>query len=222
MFSVVRAQHRNEFWTKINATKSISPRLEGGIDIQHRRQNGFKSNYNMFRYKMTNSLRFWAYYKLNHNWTLILSPFAYFDNYLIKSGSEEIQKSAELRTMGGIVKGFSFGNLINKNRFLYEISSIAVTEPERAIRHRYRLQNAFSMQVTGFKNKSSLNYSVINEILFKTLKGNTNFDQNRIYNGLQWKFMKSDVNAGYQWTLQKEANSFLNKNQLLITLNLSL
>jgi hypothetical protein len=129
-FSFVQAQHRNELWTKVNFTKSLSKRLDGGMDIQHRRQNGFENDYNMLQYGMTSSIRLWAYYKLKHNWSLILSPFAYFDNQVIKPASKEIQGSNELRTMLGVTKGIALGNLTNKNRILYELSSIQNKEPQ--------------------------------------------------------------------------------------------
>ena len=190
--------------------------------MQHRRQNDFENDKNMFHYGMTNSIRLWTYYKLKHNLALILSPFAYFDNQAIIDSSEEIKHSIEIRTVLGASKTILFHKFSNKNRLLFELSSIKSQAVQSVIRQRYRLQNGFTFQLYMFKNNTSLNYNISNEILIKTIRSSTAFDQDRLYNGIQLKRFKSDVNAGYQYTSQKDANIHLNKNQFLLIFNLNL
>ena len=216
------AQARNELWTKINITKSLCEQFDVGLDIQHRRQNGFENDKNMFHYGMTSSIRLWTYYKLKHNWAIIFSPLAYFDMRAIRNSSEEIQHSKEIRTMLGASKTILFHKFSNKNRLLYELSSIKPRTGQSAIRQCYRLQNRLNFPLYTFKNNTSLNYNISNEILIKTIHSSTAFDQEKLYNGIQLKLFKSDVNAGYQYTSQKDGNIHLNKNQFLLILNLNL
>ena len=176
----------------------------------------------MLHYGMTSSIRLWTFYKLRNNWSIALSPIAYFNNQVVKDTSNEIQNASEIRSMLGLVKGFAFGKIAIKNRLLYEVSSIKSIAPQRTIKQRYRLQNAFIFPLKKFNNNSGLNYGVTNEILFKTVSSNTTLDQNRFYNGIQWKGAHNDINLGYQYTFHKEGSTHINKNQLLVILNFNL
>ena len=216
------AQARKELWTKINITKNLCKQFDVGLDMQHRRQNGFENDKNMFHYSMTSSIRLWTYYKLKHNWTIIFSPLAYFDIRTIKNSSEEIQHSKEIRTMLGPSKTILVHKFSNKNRLLYELSFIKPRTGPSAIRQRYRLQNGLNFPLYTFKHNTCLNYNISNEILIKTITRSTTFDRDMLYNGIRLKLFKSEVDAGYQFTFQKDGNIYLNKNQFLLILNLNL
>ena len=218
---VVHAQNRNELWTKINITKSINEHVRIGTDIQYRRQNGFE-DHNMFRFSMTKSVRLWTFYRLHQSWTIILSPIAYFSNRVVNGDTKETQGATEIRAMIGASQDVTLGKLVSKNRFLYEVSSIKANKPGRSIRQRYRLQNSFIFPLIEMTDDAKVNYGITNELLFRSMSGSAAFDQNRLYSGFQWKASQMDINIGYQYTSQKEEGGYLNKDQLLLVINLNL
>jgi hypothetical protein len=85
---------------------------------------------------------------------------------------------------------------------------------------RFHLQDNFSIPLHSFRENNSLNYYISNEIFIKKHKADIGFDQNRLYNALQWKFYRSDISMGYQWALQKGTASLFHRNQLYVSLNL--
>ncbi len=147
------------------------------------------------------------------------SPIAYFDNKNIVNASGVIANSNELRSMIGMGKNLFFRKLVNYNRLLYELDLINFNYPEMNTRHRYRLFNNFILPIKCINLTHSLNYNFYNEVFLKTQKAMTSFDQNHLYNGIQWKWKQSDLNIGYQYTYQKVANNYVNKNQILLSFN---
>jgi hypothetical protein len=218
LLNSVQAQHTNEFWSKLNTIKRITGKTDIGMDLQHRRQNGVEGDYNLLRYGMTNSVRLWIYHKISNDYTIVLSPVTLFQNRAIKNSSDEIQKSNEVRTMAGLIKGFTIGKSAGKSRVLYELTFIDV-EHSKITRHRYRLQNSLLLPLIKLNSHAVLNYSVANEILIKTVGSETRFDQNRFYNAIQWKGKQQDISIGHQWTLQSESGTIHNKNQLVVSIN---
>lgn len=217
------AQTSNELWTKINVTKTINQHLSLGMDLQHRRQNGMgKETKNPLEYQLLNGARLWIYYKLNNDWKLTVSPIALFENHTFINTSPGKKQSYELRAMMGTFKDYPFGNLKNSNRLLYELSSIQFNTANKYLRHRYRLQTGFLFLIKKPGKKTSLNYYLVNELIYKTQKGLAAFDQNRFYNGIKWTGSYYDANIGYQLTYQKMEPGYSGKNQLLVTLNLNL
>ena len=214
------SQDRNEFWSKISLTKKVNKQWSLGIDIQHRRQADFyKEDKNIFRFGLINSIRLWAYYKLKQNWSIVASPVAYFENENIVNASGEIINSKELRSMIGIGKNLFFQKLVSYNRLLYELDLINFNYPGMLTKHRYRMLNNFILPIKSFDVTRSLNYNFFNEVFLKTQTGITSMDQDHFYNGIQWKWKQSDLNIGYQYTYQKGTNSYINKNQILLSLN---
>lgn len=190
------------------------------MDIQHRRQAYFyKDDKNIFHFNLTNSIRLWAYYKLKQNWSIVASPIAYFQNKSIVNISGETFNSKELRSMMGIGKYLFFQKFVSYNRLLYELDLINYNYHGMLIRRRYRVFNNFILPIKSINLTHSLNYNFFNEVFLKTENKITSFDQNHFYNGIQWKWEQSDLNIGYQYTYQKGANSYINKNQILLSLN---
>jgi hypothetical protein len=219
----LNAQTRDELWTKINVTKSLNEKWLVGFDIQHRRQANYQiKEKNLFHYDLNNSIRSWVYYKIKNDWMFILSPIAYFTNNDVKNAEGELKFSHELRSNLGISKNIMIVKIINKNRFLYEIRDIQFDSPENTIQHRYRFQNNFIIPLLIFKEHSTINYSVFNEIFFRTQKGISRFDQNRIYNAFQLKEKIWAINLGYQYTYQNISSGNTNKNQLMFSININL
>ena len=214
------SQNRNEFWVKASLIKKVDKHWAIGIDIQHRRQaDYYKKDKNIFHFALTNSIRLWAYYKLKQNWSIVASPVAYFENENIVNTTGLTVHSEELRSMVGIGKNLFFQKLLNYNRLLYEIDLINFNYPGMITKHRYRLMNNFVFAVKSFDISHSLNYNFFNEVFLKTENGMTSFDQNHFYNGIQWKWKLSDFGLGYQYTYQKATINYINKNQILLSLN---
>lgn len=218
LLNSVQAQSINEFWSKLNITKRITGHTDIGMDLQHRRQNGMEGDYNLLRYGMANSVRLWIYHTISNDYTIVLSPVALFQNRVVKNSSDGVRKSNEVRTMAGLIKGFTVGKSAGKSRVLYELTFINV-ERSKITRHRYRLQNSFLLPLIKLNSHAVLNFSLANEILIKTVGSETGFDQNRFYNSIQWKSKQQDINIGYQWTLQHESGTTQYKNQLVISIN---
>lgn len=205
---------------KVNITKRITRHTSIGVDLQHRRQSGF-DNGNMLHYRLTSSIRLWTYYKPGHDWSLIFSPIAFFDNQVKDAVHKELQGAKEVRTALGAMKAFAAKKATVSNRMLYEVSIITTADPEKTIRQRYRFQNALSYPLRSFSGNTGLNYQITNELLIQSMRNNLSLDQNRLYSGFQWKMLQADINLGYQITVQKRKRSTY-KNQLLIAFNVTL
>lgn len=217
------AQSQNEFWSKITVTKKINSHWTLGVDAQHRRQADYlQHRKNIFHHTLTNSIRLWAFYKMKQNWTIVFSPIAYFNNENINTTTETFIHSRELRSMIGVSKNLYFGSVVNNNRLLYEIDLLQFDSPGIITRHRYRLFNNFIFPIKYISEAHSFNYNFYNEIFLKTQAGISSFDQNHFYNGLQWKSKFSDVNIGYQYTYQNGINGYIDKNQLLFSVNFTM
>jgi hypothetical protein len=217
------AQDQHEFWSKLNVIKEVNKHWSLGADLQYRRQSNYLSeDKNIFQYNLENSIRLWIYYKLPVKWELISSPIAYFKDITLKNKDGVLSNNYELRTMLGASKRYEPGHLKNINRVLYELSFLNYNSSGMILRHRYRLFNSFHYPIKRFNEKYSLNYYFFNEVFYRTEKGISSFDQDHLFNGLQWKWKESDINIGYQYTYQKSlTNTFMRKNQLYIFLNLT-
>lgn len=214
------AQQQNEFWTKINVTGHVNNHLAFGVDAQYRRQADFYSrDKNIFHYPLSKSIRLWTYYKLKDNWTLVASPIAYFNNENLENISGKISNSNDLRSMIGASKLFLLGHLRSNNRVLYEADLLGINSHDLTLRHRYRLYNNILFPIKKLGETHGINYFFFNEIFYKTQNGISSFDQDHVYNGVQWKWKDSDLNMGYQYTYQKNAGNYFHKNQFLLFLN---
>lgn len=216
------AQSSNELWTKLNMTKQAGEKWTVGIDVQYRRQNGLNGDKNMLSYPLASSVRLAAIYQLPHHWQLVTFPIAFFSNQVWNGTTNKLQTINDVRTAAGVAKAVTIGKLNNRNRLLYEFTSGRSTQPQRAIRHRYRLQTAFSFPLANLSSKLSLRYAFFDEVFVKTIKGTTTFDQNRLFNGLELKQAQSNMQVGYQWAAQKNTGGFVNRNQCLLVFNVRL
>lgn len=215
----VQAQQVYEWWSKFNFTQSLTDKVAFSLDLQHRRQNGSNTDYNLLRYTMTNSARLWLFYSANNNWSIILSPIALFENRNFNHSTQKLQHSSELRTMTGLAKAVAIDKATVNNRLLYELSFIQTAPSNNITRHRYRLQNSLLIPLKNRNNGSALNYNLANEVFIKTIQRKSSFDQNRIYQAIQWKDNFTAINVGYQLTIQQELSSLVHKNQFVISVN---
>lgn len=212
------AQTRSEFWLKLNMTHALNQHWNAGVDFHHRRQANFNTDdKNIFHYPLGTYARAWITYKLQKGWTVILSPVGYFHNEDILNRAGELKQTNELRISPGLIKELKLGRAKFKNRLLYDARFADYNTPFYFFQSRFRLQNNLFIP---FINNSGLGYLFSNEIILKNEKGSSSFDQNRVYNAIQYKISNQEVNAGYQWVLQKGNSRLFHRNQFFIQLNL--
>lgn len=217
------SQNRTEFWSKVNVIKTLNPKWSVGLDVQYRTQANYHTSGNkqLFNAPLAQSARLWVYYKLPNNWTITTAPIAYFHNTDV--GEQAIlTHSNELRTTWGITKGFQFHQLKNKNRFLYEARFMGLEKPVISIQNRYRLQNNLSFPILKLGEKNVFSIFAMNEIMLKTQKSKTNFDQNRTYLALQYQFKGIEIVSGYQHIFQQGSSSVFQRRTWLTSLNIQI
>lgn len=213
-------QSRSEFWVKLNINHPINTKWSVGVDLHHRRQSNFQSgDKNIFHYPLGNYARVWLNYKLSKGWLFTLSPVGYFHNEDILNQNGELKQTTELRISPGIIKEWMIGKLKNKNRLLFDARFAEYNKPGYFFQSRFRMQN--SLSIPFIKKEPMLSYLFSNEILMKKEKGHMSFDQNRVYNALQWKIIPIELNAGYQWIFQRGTTGSFHRNQLFIMLNIT-
>lgn len=214
----VHGQSHYEFWSKFKITKQLDKHWDIGADLQFRQQSNFKTgNKDIFQYPYTRSIRTWAYFHLQHNWTLVVSPLAYFVSDEIKDNLGGLKKIKEIRFMGGFAKGMDLKKIKLNNRLLAEHRVIDINQSAQFSQWRYRIQNAFTIPLHLYKNTTGINYILSNEFFVKSQSHKVSFDQERLLNAIQWKSHHFDVDLGYQWTIQKSNASTQHRNQWLVT-----
>lgn len=217
------AQTRNEFWLKAAVNHQFSKHWAAGIELHHRRQANFQSqDKNIFHYPLGNYARAWIQYKLPGEWLLIVSPIGYFSNEDILNSKGELKQTDEVRVSPGIIKSFTIGKVKNKNRFLYDARFAEFSRPGYFFQSRFRLQSSFTIPVLMLKKENQVSCFISGEVLVKKEKKAAGFDQNRLYNAVQWKNHSCDIDLGYQWIVQKGAGSVFYRNQLFIMFNINI
>lgn len=221
--AISQSQTHTEFWSKLNTTVTVNKSWSIGMDVQYRRQANYRGDdKNIFQYPMAKSIRVWIYHNLKSQWQLVLSPIGYFENDDIINGDGEMKQTNELRQLIGASKTYDIKRIKNKNRFVIEIRFIDFDKVNNYTQFRYRLQNSFTIPLHKKANATGINYFLSNEILIKKQQQLTSFDQNRVYNALQWKFTHADIDLGYQWVVQRNTATTFHRNQLFVMLNLSI
>lgn len=217
----VHGQSHYEFWSKFKITKQLDKHWDIGADLQLRQQSNFKTvDKDIFQYPSTRSIRIWAYFHLRNNWTLTVSPLAYFVSNEIKDNLGGLKKRKEIRFTGGVAKGMKLNKTKLYNRFLAEHRVIDIHQSTQFSQWRYRIQNAFTIPLHLYKNNTGINYILSNEFFIKSQSNKVSFDQERLLNTIQWKSKHLDVDLGYQWTIQKSNASTQHLNQWLVATNI--
>lgn len=215
------AQPHAEFWSKSSVTISINNHWSFGIDVQYRQQANYrKGDKNILHYPMGRSVSSWIYYNLKDQWQIILSPAGWFKNEDISNNNDDLIETTELRQVIGTSKTVEIRRIKNKNRLLVEIRFIDFDKSNYNKQARYRMQNSLTIPLHKKEKLAGLNYYFTNELFIKNQKSITSFDQERVYNALQWKSKHKEINLGYQWVAQQSSNNFIYRHQLLMILNL--
>lgn len=217
------AQTRRESWFRLNLTHRFNSNWSAGLDLQQRRQANYKtSDRNIFHYPLSSFARAWIYYQLPKDWTILLSPIGYFDNEDILNTKGELKQTNELRITPGVMKTLVTGKCRIRNRLLYDIRFADFDQPGHYLQSRLHwLEGLLVPFLTTGKN-SRLQYQFYDELFIKKQRAVIAFEQNRVYNGLQWKYNSSTVDLGYQWVVQKGTSSVFHRSQLYLAFNLQL
>ncbi|MDE3212044.1 MAG: DUF2490 domain-containing protein [Bacteroidota bacterium] len=217
------AQNPYEFWSRLNVDAHLDSHWVVGGDIMYRRQSDYLSHgKDLFQYDLAFIERLWVYYKLPDEWTVVSSPIAYYRDETLKDPQGNLSATHELRSLLGVSKGYTLGKFQNTNRVLYEFSNLNYATPQNFLRHRYRLFNSLEFPISKGRTSSQISYYLFNELFYKTQKGFSSFDQDHVFNGIKWKRGNAAWIVGYQYDHQKSGASFLNKNQFLVSVNLTI
>lgn len=218
-------QVRNEFWTKLNMNKKINNKWIVGGDIQYRTQeNYYIQDRQIFRHSLLQSIRTTIYYKAfpKYDIEILASPLVYFRSFYIdKQG--DIKDSREMRVAMGAMQTHTFWEKIKfRNRLQYEMRFMKIDAPEQFLQNRVRWQVQTLLPICQTSNKKScgINYIIFNEIFFANETNNIFFEQNRIYNAIQFKYKWAEWNIGYQRNIQNLKGEITERNQVHISANL--
>lgn len=217
------AQTRKESWIRLNLTRRINTNWSVGLDLQHRRQANYRTgDHNYMHYPLSSFGRAWLYYQLPKGWTLLLSPIGYFDNEDILNVNGELKQTNELRISPGIMQSLLLGPVKLRSRLLYDIRFADFGQPGHYTQTRLHWQESVLLPVCPTGKNSKLLYQLADELFVKKQGSDIGFDQNRLYNGLQWKYKASTIDLGYQWVLQKGTSSNFHRSQLYLAFNVQL
>ena len=217
------AQDRHEAWLRVNLIHWSTPKKGIGLELHQRTQSNYwTEDQNLFRYPMLSIIRPWLYWKINKSWIASYSPISYHGYTTIKNQSGESDSYTELRTTLGIQRNFKLGSLLNRNRAWYEFRFIDIGSDAFSFSTRLRVQNILILPLWKPSEKQQVGYQLANEIFFAQQSSSVSFDHNRLYNALQWKIGKQEINLGYQWSLHKSGATTYDRRQLFFNTNFEL
>jgi hypothetical protein len=93
-YSFAQTERHYNAWSRISIAYPLTEKWRLEIDMQHRRQNNYfdENKANLLRNNLLHSVRFWGHYKLNKNFGLSISPFAYFLNVPLIRYEKDVDK----------------------------------------------------------------------------------------------------------------------------------
>lgn len=217
------AQDRHEAWLRINISNWRAETGGWGIELHQRTQSNYLANdKNIFSSPLVTIIRPWLYWRIKSKWILSYSPLSYhgFTTLLNQQGDRDTY--TELRTTFGIQRNFKLGTVINRNRAWYEFRFIDIGSDAFSFGTRLRTQNTFIIPLLALSKKNHLGYQLANEFFIAQRSSSIGFDHNRLFNALQWKKGKQEINLGYQWSLHKSGSSLYDRGQLFLNTNFEL
>ena len=217
------AQDRHEAWLRVNLIHWQKPNKAIGLEMHQRMQANYKTDdKNIFHYPAVTLVRPWLYWKLNKKWTLSYSPLSYHGYTNVISSAGETKKYTELRTTVGLQKNVTIGSALTRHRAWYELRFIDVSSDAYQFATRLRIQNAFIVPLWKLSGERQLGYQLSNEFFWALQSGYVGFDHNRLYNALQWRVGKQEINLGYQWSLHKGGTPLYSRRQVFLNTSFEL
>ncbi|HEY5745496.1 MAG TPA: DUF2490 domain-containing protein [Chryseolinea sp.] len=203
--------HHNVFWGRVILADNITKRLRTELWIQKRTQDTEPGS-NMFDADQFDSYWLWFTYSVNKNLKVSLSPFGYFESYVLYTNPSDLERSPvkEFRYTLRIEneQKFKFINYSNRYSFEYRTRDLSNTgnyEPNWRFRYMARFEKPIKGDWLNDKAFSVIAYDEIMLQFGKAVKDNPNvFDQNRIYLGVSYQlFDNIKIAPGYLFTIQQ-------------------
>ena len=217
------AQDRHEAWLRVNLVHWYMPQRAIGLELHHRPQANYNTEENnIFRYPSVTIIRPWLYWRTKKKWIFWYSPLSYHGFTTIKNSAGETDNYTELRSTLGIQKNFLLKKITNRNRAWYEFRFIDVGSNTLQFATRIRMQNAVIVPILKLSGNNQLSYQLTNEFFWAVQSSYTGFDHNRLYNSLQWRIGKQEINLGYQWSVHKMEPTFQDRRQIFLNTSFEL
>jgi hypothetical protein len=201
----------NVFWGRIILGDNITPKLRTELWIQKRTQDT-ESGTSMFEAPQFDSYWLWFSYNLTPNLKLALSPFGYFESYVLYAQPSDLERPPvkEFRytlRLEHEQKG-KFLNYSNRYSFEYRTRDFTNTnnyEPNWRIRYMARFEKPIRADWLNGRSLSLIAYDEIMIQFGKAVKDSPSvFDQNRIYAGFSYSLFKNiKITPGYLFTIQQ-------------------
>lgn len=227
LFAQQRNSH-NLFWFRLSLSDTITSRLKWEALIQKRTQGSSESRSNLFKAPQFESYWLWLHYSLNRNVRVSVSPFGYFDSYIlnVSPSDEELAPIKEFRwtikvdheTQGRYFNYINRYNLEYRNRDLFNSGDF---EPNWRLRYMAR----FEIPVKNLLPKP-ITFIFYEEVFLqfgKAVKNNPNvFDQNRLYVGFNYEILtnvKTTIGYIYGFQERNSGREFDHINTFWVILN---
>jgi len=201
----------NVFWGRVVLADNITEKLRTEVLIQKRTQDT-EGGTSMFNAPQFDSYWLWFNYALSPNLKVALSPFGYFESYLLYVEPSDLERPPikEFRytlRLEHEQKG-KFLNYSNRYSFEYrtrDLTNVGEYEPNWRVRYMARFEKPIRAEWLKGKSLSVIFYD---EIMIQFGRAVSNspgiFDQNRIYAGFSYSLMKNiKVTPGYLVTIQQ-------------------
>ena len=189
---ILAQNNHHEIWSKFLVDKSFSKKIKGEFEYQLRFQDNTTSDNVTINYPLLSSVRVWGNYSLKNHFSILFSPFAYFQSStLIASDTDKEKKKVYENRYAFMIEyrkelfkkisfsnryGFEFRDFKNipidyfrmreKGLFKYDLSSrIAITASDEIFFNLTQKQNIKFFD----QNRISLllNYSPIEDVKFE-------------------------------------------------------
>ena len=203
----------NLFWGRLALADTINSKLKLELYLQKRTQNNGSGDHNIFNSNQFLSYWFWVNYAATKNITVSVSPFGYFESYILNNSSLDAEKLPikEYRFCAR-VEHMNRGKYLNfANRYSFEFRNRdLLNDGDYKQNLRVRYMARLEKPVRGILPKP-LTFTISDEIFLQfggAVKNNPNiFDQNRLYGGAAYEVMKNvKLTVGYIYGYQ-ERNS---------------
>lgn len=218
----------NLFWFRLNLSDTINSRLKWEAIIQRRTQDSSHPKSNAFATPQFESYWLWFTYSLSKNVRIGVSPFGYFESYVlnVKSSDENQPPIKEYRwtvRLDHETKGKYF-NYINRYNLEYrnrDLLNNGDYEPNWRFRYMARLEKP----VKNILPKP-ITFILYDEVFIqygRAVKNNPNvFDQNRLYGGFNYEILpnvKTTIGYIYGYQARNSGKEFDQINTFWVILN---
>lgn len=218
----------NLFWFRLNLSDTINSKWKWEAWVQRRTQSPPDSKSNVFDLPQFESYWLWLNYSLNNNVRIGVSPFGYFESYILNvaPSDKELPPIKEFRwtiRLDHQTKGRYF-NYINRYNLEYrnrDLLNNGDYQPNWRFRYMVRLEkpvrNVLPKEVT---------FILYEEVFIqygKAVKSNPNiFDQNRVYGGFTYEVLpnvRTTIGYVYGYQARNSGKEFDQINTFWVILN---